>query len=152
MKNIDVSRKGLYQICKLKFIIPENGSAEILSLKIKLTANNAVYSENEWGLWKYNKPKGLTFPKYTDIISYSNGKILITDNIEKAIDAANDGGSVCLVYRENITRDRKCFVGDEKHDQPKYAFKASWNRFKPVIWDRRGTNFGGLCDGKLLTK
>ena len=35
--------------------------------------------------------------------------------------------------------------------KPDYAFKATWNRFKPVIWDR-GTNFGGLCDEKLLNE
>lgn len=34
---------------------------------------------------------------------------------------------------------------------PAYAFRASWNRFKPVIWDR-GTNFGGLNDKNTLNK
>ena len=34
---------------------------------------------------------------------------------------------------------------------PEYAFKASWNRFKPVIWDR-GTNYGGITDEKILNK
>lgn len=42
-------------------------------------------------------------------------------------------------------------VANKAQQSPEYAFKATWNRFKPVIWDR-GTNYGGLCNAALLKK
>ena len=59
----------------------------------------------------------------------------------------SEGKKVCLIYREDFTR----HVRDKQISAPRLAFKASWNRFKPVIWDR-GTNFGGLNDNELLNK
>ena len=71
----------------------------------------------------------------------------ITDDIEKAFSSLGQGKKVCLVYRSDWTR----HLLDKNMPKPKYAFKATWNRFKPVIWDR-GTNYGGLCDEKTLNK
>ena len=72
---------------------------------------------------------------------------MITDDAEEAFDGLAQGKKVCLVYRQKWTRHVAC----KDMEKPEYAFKASWNRFKPVIWDR-GTNFGGICNDGLLKK
>ena len=142
MKNVDVSRKGVYRLCKAKITLPE--SRGVYALKVELTTKNGVYSENEWSLWVYDRHSKET---YKEFVSYDDGEAVITDDIEKAFDALGKGERACLVYRSEWTRHR--LNPDMKN--PKYAFKASWNRFKPVIWDR-GTNFGGINDKELLDK
>ena len=142
MKNVDVSRKGVYRLCKAKITLPE--SRGVYALKVELTIKNGVYSENEWSLWVYDRQSKET---YKEFVSYDDGEAVITDDIEKAIDALGKGERACLVYRSEWTRHR--LNPDMKN--PKYAFKASWNRFKPVIWDR-GTNFGGINDKNVLNK
>ena len=142
MKNVDVSRKGVYRLCKAKITLPE--SCGVYSLKVELTTKNGVYSENEWSLWVYDRQSKET---YKEFVSYDDGEAVITDDIEKAFDALGKGERACLVYRSEWTRHR--LNPDMKN--PKYAFKASWNRFKPVIWDR-GTNFGGINNKNVLNK
>lgn len=143
MKNLDVSRKGSYRLCKVKIKTPKK--AGVYRLKIKLTVGGEIYSDNEWTLWVYEK--NLEKRGYKDFVSCDNGETVITDDMKKAFDALSKGKKVCLVYRSEWTRHRR----DENIKNPGYAFKASWNRFKPVIWDR-GTNFGGLNDKQTLNK
>ena len=143
MMNVDISKKGSYRLCKAKITLPEESG--VYALKLRLGAKSGVYSENEWTLWIYEKPSKKE--TYKEFVSYDNGHEAITDDIEKAFDLLAQGKKVCLVYRSEWTRHRR----DIDMKNPEYAFKASWNRFKPVIWDR-GTNFGGINDKKLLTK
>lgn len=143
MKNLDVSRKGSYKLCKTKIILPKEEG--VYALKLKLTTERGGYSENEWTLWIYDKPAKKE--TYKEFVSYVCDNAAITDDIEKAYDLLEKGKKVCLVYRSDWTRHR--LNPDMK--SPKYAFKASWNRFKPVIWDR-GTNFGGINDKATLNK
>ncbi len=143
MKNVDVSRKGSYRLCKAKITLPKESGVYVL--KIRLTTENGVYSENEWTLWVYDEPAKKE--SYKEFVSYVADNAAVTDNIEKAFDLLENGKNVCLVYRSGWTRHRR----NPDVKKPKYAFKASWNRFKPVIWDR-GTNFGGLNDKKTLNK
>ena len=143
MKNVDVSRKGSYGLCRTKLTLPKE--AGVYVLKIKLTTKRGVYSENEWTLWIYDRPAKKE--TYREFVSYDNKSAVITDDIGKAFDLLEKGKKVCLVYRSGWTRHR--LNPDIKN--PEYAFKASWNRFKPVIWDR-GTNFGGINDKNLLGK
>lgn len=149
MKNIDVEKKGCYEICKIKFTMPKNGRSDVLNVSLRLAVGQAVISENEWTIWKHLKPKKRL--SYSEFSNYDDGSIIVTTDIEKAVTKANEGGKVCLIYRSELTRDRKYFVGKEAYEKPKYAFKASWNRFKPVIWDR-GTNFGGIVNEKILSE
>lgn len=144
MNNIDVSRKGTYQICKINVAIPAEVNNAQLKLIAKLTVGGKIYSENEWTIWAFEKTAKTT---YSEFVNTDTEKTLITDDIEKAFKGLEQGKNVCLIYRSALTRHRLTMT-DER---PKYAFKASWNRFKPVIWDR-GTNFGGLCDYKTLNK
>lgn len=143
MKNLDVSRKGSYKLCKTKMILPKEEG--VYALKLKLSTERGGYSENEWTLWIYDKPAKKE--TYKEFVSYVCDNAAIMDDIEKAYDLLEKGKKVCLVYRSDWTRHR--LNPDMK--SPKYAFKASWNRFKPVIWDR-GTNFGGINDKATLNK
>ena len=143
MMNVDISRKGSYRLCKARITLPKESG--VYALKLRLGTKSGVYSENEWTLWIYDRPAKKE--TYKEFVSYYNGHEAITDDIEKAFDLLEQGKKVCLVYRSEWTRHRSNV--DMKN--PKYAFKASWNRFKPVIWDR-GTNFGGINDKNLLGK
>lgn len=144
MKNIDVSRKGAYQICKINVTIPAETNNARLKIAARLTVGGEIYSENEWSVWSFEKTAKTS---YADFVDTDTEKTLITDDIEKAFKGLEKGKNVCLIYRSALTRHRLTMT-DER---PEYAFKASWNRFKPVIWDR-GTNFGGLCDDKTLNE
>ena len=144
MKNLDVSRKGLYDLCKIRLNLPKTETSERLTLEIALTCAEKTYSKNVWKIWTHNNTARLT---YKDFVTYEEKGVMITDDIEKALQGVKAGKKVCLVYRSNWTR----HVADKTQEAPMYAFKASWNRFKPVIWDR-GTNYGGLCENELLEK
>ena len=143
MKNLDVSRKGVYPLAAIKLTFPTENKSQRLTLKVWLLTEGGEYAYNDWDIWVFAR----TQPRsYSEFIRYEQGDCVITADPEKALAKLSEGKRVCLVYRADFTRHRKL----EKKN-PKYAFKASWNRFKPVIWDR-GTNFGGLCDGTLLEK
>ena len=144
MPNIDVSEKGLYEICKIAVRMPCVCGSEKLTLEAKLIAGGEVYSKNNWQIWVYENGESLS---YNDFVNYDDGKNVVTDDTEKAFSSLEAGKNVCLVYRSEWTR----HVANKSQKSPVHAFKATWNRFKPVIWDR-GTNYGGLCDEKLLKK
>lgn len=143
MKNLDVSRKGSFKLCKLKIRMPNEKG--VYRLKIKLTSARGVYSENEWTLWVYDK--SVKNETYKEFVSCESDRAVITDDVKKAFSALENGKRVCLVYRSEWTRHRR----NPLIKSPDYAFRASWNRFKPVIWDR-GTNFGGLNNKTILNK
>ena len=138
MKNLDVSENGLYDLCKVRIKLPAVKTSEKLTLKIRLACGEAVYTENEWDIWVYAKGKGCT---YDEFVNYGDGEITITSDAVKAFALLGNGEKVCLIYRSDFTR----HIVHKNMQYPEYAFKASWNRFKPVIWDR-GTNYGGLLD------
>ena len=114
MKNVDVSRKGSYGLCKTKLTLPKEAGVYVLN--IKLTTKNGVYSENEWTLWIYDRPAKKE--TYREFVSYDNGNAAITDDIGKAFDLLGKGKKVCLVYRSGWTRHR--LNPDMKN--PEYAF------------------------------
>lgn len=137
LENVFVGRKGLYEICSVNFRLPKKGGEYV----IKASVGNV---ENKWKIWLCEKNEECD---YRDFVSYDKNGVTITDDIEKAFSSLGQGKKVCLVYRSDWTR----HLLDKNMPKPKYAFKATWNRFKPVIWDR-GTNYGGLCDEKTLNK
>lgn len=144
LNNIDVSRKGLYDICKVKLRLPRVTASQRFVLKVALTVGENVYAENEWNIWLYERKASLSYAEFT---AYDDGKACVTKDIETALDGLAAGKNVCLIYRSAWTR----HVQDKAQTPPRYALKATWNRFKPVIWDR-GTNYGGLCNKLLLQK
>lgn len=137
LENVFVGRKGLYEICSVNFRLPKKGGEYV----IKASVGNV---ENKWKIWLCEKNEECD---YRDFVSYDKNGVTITDDIEKAFSSLGQGKKVCLVYRSDWTR----HLLDKDMPKPKYAFKATWNRFKPVIWDR-GTNYGGICDKKTLNK
>lgn len=142
MSDINIERRGVYEICKLSINLPKVDLPKECLLGVALTANNASISENSWRIWIYPDEQKVSYEEFTH---YENGNAVVTDDVEKAFDALGKGRNVCLVYRQDWTR----HLLHKDMRAPKYAFKATWNRFKPVIWDR-GTNYGGLCDEKTL--
>ncbi|MBQ8657670.1 MAG: hypothetical protein IJ506_00875 [Clostridia bacterium] len=141
---IPVKKKGSYAICKIKIFLPKLEIPEKCVLTASLKNENGVFAENQWKVWLYPKREE---GSYSDFCNYRKGDVAITDDIDAALRLLKEGKKVCLVYRSAWTR----HLLDKKMPNPKYAFNATWNRFKPVIWDR-GTNCGGLCDEVLLNE
>ncbi len=144
LENIDISKRELYKICKLSLKLPSVSEATELTLSVKLLTNDQIVTSNNWQLWVF--PRHAPLP-YSEFVNYSKDDAVITDNVNLALDSLAEGKRVCLVYRSAWTR----HLLDKEMENPEYAFRATWNRFKPVIWDR-GTNFGGLCDTEILGK
>ncbi len=141
---IDISRKGLYEICKVNIDLPKGLPSNKYVLKAQLVKDGKIVADNWWNIWVYSK---VSAPYYNEFVNYSDGDINITDDISKAFAMLEEGKKVCLVYRNAWTR----HLLDKSMPNPEYSFKATWNRFKPVIWDR-GTNYGGLNDTEILNK
>lgn len=144
LKNLDVSRKGLYSLCKIRICLPEIENSKEYILSVALYRDKFVYAQNEWRIWAYAQTEQI---RYREFVSYEKNGVVITDDIDKALKSLAFGKRVCLIYRQAWTR----HVRQKSMPAPKYALKASWNRFKPVIWDR-GTNYGGLCATEILNK
>ena len=144
LENIDIKRKGLYDICKLTIKLPEGKPSDRYVIKSQLVKDGKIVADNWWNVWVYKKALEISYKEFTN---YDKDGIMITTDLEKAIENADKGNKVCLVYRCDWTR----HLLDKKMPNPKYAFKATWNRFKPVIWDR-GTNYGGLNNVEMLNK
>lgn len=144
LKNADVSRKGTYPLCKLRLRLPEVRRSEEMLLEIALTTAEGCYAHNQWRVWVYERQPRR---RYKEFVSYAKGNVVVTDSPEKALTELEAGKRVCLIYRQPWTR----HVAQKDMPKPEYAFKASWNRFKPVIWDR-GTNYGGVCRKDILNK
>lgn len=141
---VDVSRKGVYEICKLKIRLPRVGGSLKLSLETALNVGNGRYAENSWEIWVYEEREKRS---YAEFVSYEKDGVVVTDDLGKAVVRLNKGEKVCLVYRSDWTR----HVAHPDMPAPALAFRASWNRFKPVIWDR-GTNYGGICRDGLFSR
>lgn len=144
MKNLYVARKGNNRICSLSLSLPSFEKATECTLGMELRVKNKTLSENLWKIWVYPDYNDLS---YDEFVNYRAGNVAVTDDVSVALDLLSQGKNVCLVYRSDWTR----HLLDKKMPAPKYAFKATWNRFKPVIWDR-GTNYGGLCKGDTLSE
>ncbi len=142
--DINVSSRGLYEVCNINFSMPKINKSKECVLAVKLEGENGTLAKNQWKVWVYCAQAPIT---YKEFVNYEKDGVVITDNVEKCFDDLANGKKVCLIYRSDWTR----HVKNKTMKAPKYAFKACWNRFKPVIWDR-GTNFGGLCDSELLNK
>ena len=142
MRGIDLSRDGVYEFCKLHIRLPKKVGK--LRLEASLTDGGTVLAENGWNLWAYPQPRQTS---YRTLLSYAYRNVIITADIAKALGELRKGRRVCLIYRSPWSR----HLLDPCMAPPRYAFRATWNRFKPVIWDR-GTNYGGVCEDGLLTR
>ena len=64
MPNIDVSKKGVYEICKIRVRLPKIRGSEKLTLRAELLADGGVYAENEWSIWAFEKSENLTYREF----------------------------------------------------------------------------------------
>ncbi len=144
LPHINVSQNGVYDICKLSLRLPTLDEAKEVRFSVELTAEGKTIAQNGWNLWIFPPQAPVSYQEFT---TYERENVIVTDDIERAFAQLKEGKKVCLVYRQKWTR----HLLDKQMASPKFAFKATWSRFKPVIWDR-GTNFGGLCNAALLTK
>lgn len=142
--DIATDQKGVRRICTVRIDLPALKKADKCVLSATIKDKDEIVTKNSWNLWIY--PEKI-IENYKDFCSYQSQSALITDDIGKAFSALKDGKRVCLIYRKEWTR----HLLNKKMKNPEYALKATWNRFKPVIWDR-GTNCGGVCDFELLSK
>lgn len=138
LTDVDTYKSGLYTLCSLEIKLPKTKKAEKLTLSCKLDFEDGSKCENSWEMW--------VFPEVE--IDTEDNKIIITDKLDDELFIALENGkTVMLTYRENWTR----HLLDKTQKAPKYAFRAVWERYKGVIWDR-GTINGGFDDKELLEK
>jgi len=142
-RNVDVSKHDHYQIGVVNEKLPSIDIQTEAFITLSLINDNSVICSNTYSIFIYPKKPTIDYEQF---VNYENGNVVITNDIEKCLKSLEEGKNVCLVYRSDYTR----HVLHKDMALPKYSFKASWNRFKPVIWDR-GTNFGGIVDTKRLS-
>lgn len=144
VKDVDISKHDYYKISNVTFKFNRVDKKTRLELKLRLFDGEKLLSENSYNVWVY--PKQVQF-SYKEYIKYDKDGIIVTDSIATALEKLEENKNVILCYRSDLTR----HVAHKDMALPQYALRASWNRFKPVIWDR-GTNFGGIIDSNLLKK
>ena len=135
--------KGTNRIADVDISISVD-SPQKLILQIEYVKSGKRICKNSYELFVHGQKERYS---YHEFVGYRDGDTVVTDDIAKALNELEDGKKVCLVYRSDFTR----HLLHKDMTSPEYAFKATWNRFKPVIWDR-GTNYGGLVDSALLNK
>ena len=147
-------RYGVNKLCTITVTMPEIKESKSLEFSVNIDIDGNVIN-NSWNVYLYPNKVELISVKanintydFIDVIDDNNSSnVYVTDTVDdNFFEKLKTEEKVILLYRQDYTRHVK-----NKLPAPKYALKASWNRFKPVIWDR-GTNYGGLVNGKLLTE
>ena len=157
LDNLDIDKRGYFELCKIHITFPETDRARNLRIVARLTSEKTGrVIENDWDVWCFeNKPgkfslSGCAF-NLTRINAQSRypgvalcpkkgEKLYVTDVLDDTVfDELSNGRDVLLFYRSPLTR----HVRDREAVADKYTFRTTWDRFKGVIWDR-GTNYGGV--------
>lgn len=156
LEDVDTAQSGIYELCSIELTLPKIKKAEKLVLACKIEFEDGTNCENSWELW--------VFPECGEEISATvkmdenyikNGftcrddsDLIITDKLDDTLfEDLGNGKNVMLIYRANWTR----HLLDKNQKAPKYAFRAVWERYKGVIWDR-GTINGGFDEKTILEK
>jgi len=159
LDNINVDIRGLTEIVKLHLTFPaiENACTYRLTVRLISSINDNVI-ENDWDIWCFtNKPEQLSFENCSFNLTGINAQsrypavahrphdgedVYVTDVVDdKIFEQLDRGGRVLLFYRQPHTR----HVANQDAVAGKYSFRATWERFKGVIWDR-GTIYGGMIN------
>lgn len=158
LDKIDIDGKEHFELAKIHLTFPKCGKSRSMRLVVSLNAANGDVIENDWDIWCFaDNPEKLSFEdcsvnltkinavsRYPQTASLpkTGGKTYITDVLDDEVfKALDEGKNVLLFYREAFTR----HVRDRSAKAGKYSFRATWDRFKTVIWDR-GTNYGGMVN------
>lgn len=156
LADVETFKSGVYELCRLELKLPAMDKAEKLVLSCKVDFEDGTACENSWELWVFpetEKAIDATLRMDTDYIQdalkvSANDNLIVTDRLDDALFAdLENGKNVMLLYRTNWTR----HLLDKTQKAPSYAFRAVWERFKGVIWDR-GTINGGFDEKNLLEK
>lgn len=158
LDKIDIDGKEHFELVKIHLTFPKCGKSRSMRLEVSLNAENGAIIENEWDMWCFkNSPEKIDFTDCSINLTKTNavsrypqtaslpkfgGKTYITDVLDDEVfKALDEGRNVLLLYREEITR----HVRSRSAKAGKYSFRATWDRFKTVVWDR-GTNYGGIVN------
>ena len=153
LTDVDTDKSGLYTLCSLEIKLPKTEKAEKLTLSCKIDFEDGSKCENSWEMWIFpevNEEITATLKMDGDYIESTNtdDSFIITDRLnDELFEDLENGKTVMLIYRTNWTR----HLLDKTQKAPKYAFRAVWDRYKGVIWDR-GTINGGKDDKEILNK
>ncbi len=146
---------GLNRIATVEVRLPDLSRPAALAFKVSLKPAHGAAVANDWDLWLYpNRPDWLPirratvvlrdvdlvtrYPHLTVSARLTHPEQLViadrfTDAVFRHLEA---GGDVLMLYRIRETRDRTA-------RRERYYVPSTWDRFKPVIWDR-GHNLGGF--------
>jgi len=155
LADVDTEKSGIYTLCSLDITLPEVRKAEKLTLSCALDFANGSRCENSWELWVFPEVREITatVTMAEDYIGKAfeirkNNGLVITDTLDdNMFSELENGKRVMLIYRTGWTR----HLLDKVRKAPRYAFRAVWDRYKGVIWDR-GTINGGFDNKELLNK
>ncbi len=157
MTRIDTAECGLYRICKLELLMPEVADPKKLELKAKLVFSDGSVCENSWELWlfpRYRLPLAdcrvdMNASYLENVLSTSDtARVTVTDKPDDALFRRLENGErVVLLYRTDWTR----HLLHKDMTAPDYSFRAVWDRYKGVIWDR-GTQNGGYDAADVLRR
>ena len=153
---------GLSRIATLEITLPKNAKPQAITLSLRLKGTSRTV-KNAWPLWMYpNRPETLAIKRATvsladvalnrrypalDVATDMRKpkQLVIADRFTPGILRHLDrGGDVLMLYRVPETRDRKA-KGERLY------FPATWDRFKPVIWDR-GHSLGAFLREHAATR
>ena len=146
---------GLSRLATIEIVLPTSTLAQALKLDIRLRRLGGREVCNSWPLWVYpNRPETLAARKATVLLDgielrkrYPQlaqtrdlkrpERLVIANRFTPEVFAhLAKGGDVLMLWRVGETRDRSA-------EPEKYYMPSTWDRFKPVIWDR-GHNLGGF--------
>ena len=158
LDRVSTRESGIYEICSIDTTLPQIKGGEKLVLKCSLDMVDGTKVQNSWEIWVFenygeimelNARKDMkdTYLDYKCSFN-SESRLLVTDKLDDSLfEKLDNGENILLIYRNNWTR----HLLNKKQEAPKYAFRALWDRYKGVIWDR-GTQNGGYDEKELLNK
>ncbi len=156
LENVDTYKSGIYTLCSLEIKLPKVSKAEKLTLSCRIDFEDGSKCENSWEMWVFpevSKEVSATVKMdggyIKDALKVSDSdNLIITDRLnDELFSDLENGKSVMLIYRSDWTR----HLLDKTQKAPKYSFRAVWDRYKGVIWDR-GTINGGYDAKETLNK
>ncbi len=153
---LETSRSGIYEICAIEFKMPKVNVGKKLILDFSLSLCDGSIIKNDWELWVFPEArKGEITAKLDMRDAYlastvkndESAKLVITDKLDDNLfRMLDEGRDVLLIYRQDFTR----HLLHKDMEIPPYSFRAVWERYKGVIWDR-GTINGGFDKKASLT-
>ncbi len=152
LEDVATGESGLYDICSLELTMPRTEQARKLVLTCEMQFEDGTGCENSWELWVFPELCEAEYHTrtldavsdmqctYLDTFRFKeDSSLIITDKLDDSMfDRLEEGKDVLLIYRQDWTR----HLLHKDMSVPQYAFRAVWERYKGVIWDRGHINGG----------